>query len=263
VVLATLLLSGACATQPGGASQTAGVTQQPATVRVAAASDLRFAMAEIEELLAQSDAAMRVDVTYGSSGTFYQQLLNGAPFDLYLSADLSYPQDLVDTGLADDHDLFEYGVGRLVVWAPASSPVDPTVGLSALTSEEVRHVAIANPEHAPYGTAAVAAMKSAGVFEAVAGKLVLGENVSQAAEFVQSGAAEIGLIALSLALSPQMTDAGSWVEVPLDTYPLLRQGGVVLDSAQDPAAARTVRDVIVSEEGRAVLARYGFTPPEG
>jgi len=256
-----VLFSGGCAADAGGVSRTEGDT--PTTVRVAAASDLQFAMAEIEETLVGSGAAVRVEVTYGSSGTFYQQLVNGAPFDLYLSADLSYPQDLVDAGLADADDLFEYGVGRLVVWAPTSSPVDPTIGLAALMSDEVRHIAIANPEHAPYGRAAVAAMESAGVLDAVATKLVLGENISQAAEFVQSGSAEVGVIALSLALSPQMTDAGSWVEVPLDTYPLLRQGGVVLCSAQDPGAARAVRDVIVGDEGRAILARYGFTPSDG
>ncbi len=138
-----------------------------------------------------------VATTYGSSGTFYQQIQNGAPFDLYLSADLSYPRQLVEAGLADEADLFEYAVGRLVVWAPLDSPVDPTPGIPALLDPAARKVSIANPEHAPYGRAAVAALQTAGVYDAVAGRLVLGENVAQAAEFVQSGNAQVGIIALS------------------------------------------------------------------
>ena len=253
-----LLLASACS-----ASDAPDPSRSPVTVRVAAASDLTFALDEIAEAVTKAHPDVRLAVTYGSSGTFYQQIVNGAPFDLYLSADLSFPQDLVEAGRADSADLFEYAVGRLVVWAADSSPVDAGLGLAALTTPEARKIAIANPEHAPYGVAAVAAMRSAGVYDAVRDRLVLGENIAQAAEFTLSGNAEVGVIALSLALSPQLRDQGGWTEVPLDSFPTLRQGGVVLGSAADPEAARLVRDVILGPEGRAILKRYGFFEPGG
>lgn len=229
-------------------------------VRVAAAADLQFALEEIVTGF-EADTGIEAKTTYGSSGVFYQQLRNGAPFDLYLSADMQYPEKLVDEGLAESNDLFEYAVGRLVVWAPNGSPVDPAEGVAAMAAPEVRKAAIANPEHAPYGVAAVAALQSAGVYEAVADRLVLGENVAQAAEFVQSGNADVGIIALSLALSPAMAATGEFTEVPLDTFPTMRQGGVVLGSASNPAGAEALRDYLLSESGRETLARYGFSLP--
>jgi molybdate transport system substrate-binding protein len=229
-----------------------------AAVRVAAASDLRFALDEVVRLVEEQHPRIDVDVAYGSSGTFLQQIVNGAPFDLYLSADVQYPRQLVDQGLADRADLFRYAMGRLVVWVPEGSPVDPAPGLSALVDERVRRVAVANPEHAPYGRAAVAALRSAGVDDVVTPKLVLGENVAQAAEFVQSGNADAGVVALSLVLSDPLREVGRWSEVPLDAFPRLEQGGVVLGRAAEPAAARAVRDVLLGPRGRAVLDRYGF-----
>lgn len=259
-VLAVVAVSacGGTATSSTGSSR-AG--EGPVTVTVAAASDLKFALDEIAELVTEQDPQLRLAVTYGSSGTFYQQLVNGAPFDLYLSADQSYPQALVDAGLADPDDLFQYAVGRLVVWAATSSPVDPDQGLATLASPQARTVAIANPEHAPYGVAAVAAMRTAGVYDVAADKLVLGENIAQAAEFTLSGNADVGVIALSLALSPQLSERGAYSEVPLDSFPRLDQGGVVLGSADEAEAARAVRDILLGEQGRAILARYGFFEP--
>ena len=256
-LLLTLALSGCGAgTKP---DQSAAASR--ATVRVAAAADLKFAMAGVAAALAQSHPEIDLTVTYGSSGTFYQQVSNGAPFDLFLSADLSYPRKLADAGLADQDDVFEYAVGRLVVWAPNESPLDPTQGMAALADPQARKVAIANPEHAPYGVAAVAAMKTAGVYEAAENKLVLGENVAQAAEFALSGNAQVGVFALSLAMSPQFKDKGRYVEVPLESYPRIDQGGIVLASAQDPAAARAVRDFLLSDDGVAILKSYGFFLP--
>jgi molybdate transport system substrate-binding protein len=230
-------------------------------VRVAAASDLKFALEEVVGEFTRT--GRKVTVTYGSSGTFFQQITNGAPFDLFLSADLSYPRKLVEQRLARQDDLFPYAVGRLVVWAPTGSKVDPMRGMAALADPAARKVSIANPEHAPYGKAAVAAMRSAGVYEAVKPKLVLGENIAQAAEFVQSGNADVGVIALSLALSPKMRTAGRYAEVPLESYPRLDQGGVVLSGAQDTAAAQALRDLLVGPEGHAILKRYGFYLPSG
>lgn len=246
LIAAVLLLAGC-----GGAAD-ADADAAP-TVRVAAASDLKPALDELQDLLTD----VGIEPTYGSSGTFLQQIANGAPYDLYLSADLAYPRELVDRGLADPADLFPYAVGRLVLWVPEGSDVDPAQGLSVLTRPEVRKVSIANPEHAPYGRAAVAALAAAGVD--VDGKLVLGENVSQAADFVRSGGADAGIVAKSLVLTDALRDFGQWSEVPLGLFPRLEQGGVVLRRADDPAAAREVRDALLSPGGRALLARHGFS----
>jgi molybdate transport system substrate-binding protein len=234
----------------------------PATVRIAAASDLQFALADVQAALAEAAPPVDLLVTYGSSGTFFQQISNGAPFDVYLSADLSYPQRLVEAGLAAPEDLFRYAVGRLVVWAPHGSPADVSRGLAGLIDPAITRIAIANPEHAPYGQAAVAAMTSAGVYEQVRDNVVLGENVSQAAEFAASGHAQAAVIALSLVLETPLADRGSYDEVPLDTFPRLDQGGVVLASAADPAAANRVRYFLTGPEGVAILARYGFFLPD-
>jgi molybdate transport system substrate-binding protein len=235
-------------------------TEATATVRIAAASDLKFALDEITEQVEREHPELDISTTYGSSGQFVQQLRNGAPFDVYLSADAAYVQDLVDSGLADSSDAFPYAVGRLVTWFPDGAPPSGD-GIEALADDSVRTVAIANPDHAPYGRAAMAALDSAGVRDAVEGKLVLGENVAQAAEFVRSGNADAGIVALSLVLSDPLRGVGSWTEVPLDSYPRLDQAGVVLAGADDPAAASIVREAILSPDGRAVLAKYGFSLP--
>jgi molybdate transport system substrate-binding protein len=259
VVLAVLLWTLALAGCGGTAGGRAAGEE---AVRVAAAADLKFALDEIVALAEEQHPGLQVKVTYGSSGTFLQQLQNGAPFDLYLSADLDYPRQLVDDGLADEADLFRYAVGRLVLWVPEDSSVDPGGGLSVLTDERVRKVAIANPEHAPYGVAAVAAMRRAGVHDDVSPKLVMGENVAQAAEFVQSGNAHAGIVAKSLVLSDPLRDAGQWYELPLRSYPRLDQGGVVPAAAAAPTGARQLRDVLLSDAGVEVLATYGFSLPE-
>lgn len=237
-----------------GAGAQAGA---PVPVRVAAAADLQPALDELAGLV---DDEVELAVTYGSSGTFLQQIVNGAPYDLYLSADLDLPRQVVERGLASPDDLFGYAVGRLVVWTPDGSPVDPSAGLPVLADARVRTVAVANPRHAPYGRAAMAALRRTGMEDAVAPKLVLGENVAQAAEFVRSGNADAGVVALSLVLSEPLRGIGRWSEVPPDAFPTLEQGGVVLSRAADPEAARHVRDLLLGHAGRAVLARYGFRP---
>jgi molybdate transport system substrate-binding protein len=232
------------------------------TVRVAAAADLRFAL---DEAVRRFESAHDVEVrtSYGSSGTFYAQLLNQAPFDLFLSADVDYPRQLAARGLTLPDSEFTYAVGRLVVWTPATSSLDVAArGLAAAADPAVAHVAIANPEHAPYGRAAVAAMESAGVYNAVRPKLVYGENVQQALQFVQSGAADVGIVALSLALAPAIKPQGRYADVPLETYPRIVQGGVILRWAADAAAARSLRAFLMAAEGRAVLKQYGFFMPE-
>lgn len=229
------------------------------TVRIAAASDLRFALDEITARAEREHPEIDVAVTYGSSGQFVQQIVNGAPFDLYLSADRAYVDDLVAEGLADGDDVFEYAVGRLVTWYPNGAPATPD--LAGLADPVVRTVAIANPEHAPYGRAAVAALESSGLLPAVEPKLVLGENVAQAAEFARTGNADAAIVALSLVLADPVREVGEWTEVPLEAFPRLLQAGVVLSGAQDPDAARVIGDAITGDAGRAILADYGFSFP--
>jgi molybdate transport system substrate-binding protein len=230
-------------------------------VRVAAASDLNAALAALVARFGESHD-VDVSVSYGSSGTFYTQLLNHAPFDLFLSADIDYPRRLAARGLTIPDGEFTYGVGRLVVWVRASSPVDPSRdGLQSLTEAAVTHIAIANPEHAPYGRAAMAALHTAGILDRVRPKLVYGENVAQALQFVQSGAAEAGIVALSLALAPNLKDQGRWVELPLAAYPRMEQGGTILQWAADVESAKALRAFVLGADGRALLKQYGFFLP--
>jgi len=152
-------------------------------------------------------------------------------------------------------------VGRIVLWVPATSRLPVERGLQVLASPDLRKIAIANPRHAPYGRAAEAALRTFGVYDAVKDRLVLGENIAQTAQFVQSGNADAGIIALSLALAPALAREGRYFEVPLESYPRLEQGGVILARASAPEAARRLRDFILSADGRATLKRYGFFLP--
>jgi molybdate transport system substrate-binding protein len=237
--------------------------QAPARpLRVAAASDLRFALDELVTSYNATRGAQRVVVTYGSSGTFYAQMRQGAPFDMFLSADVSYPRELAANGHADGASLFVYAIGRIGLWVPSASPLDIGRGMEVLRDPRIRHVSIANPLHAPYGRAAEAAMQAAGVRDVVKDKLVLGENITQATQFVESGAADIGIIARSLAFAPQMRMRGRYWDIPAATYPLMEQGGVVLTNATERMAAIAFRAFLLSPTARAVLERHGFVLPE-
>jgi molybdate transport system substrate-binding protein len=231
-------------------------------VRVAAASDLKFAFDDLASEFQKKKPGIKVTATYGSSGNFYAQLSNKAPFDLYLSADVDYPRKLIDDGLAVKESEFLYAVGQIVVWVPNNSKLDlDKLGIGAVADPSVKRLAIANPNHAPYGRAAEAALKKLGVYDNVKDRLVLGENISQTAQFVESRSADVGIIALSLALAPAMRDKGRYWKVPLDAYPRLEQGGVIMEWAKDMKAAEALRAFIMGEEGRAILKRHGFRLP--
>jgi molybdate transport system substrate-binding protein len=238
------LLSSACAPQP-----------RPHTLSIAAAADLNFALEEISREFRKLQPAIDLQIAYGSSGNFYSQLRNHAPFDVFLSADVEYPRKLAQEGFAGADSVFVYAVGRIVVWVPAPSPLDPA---TALQSNAVRHLAIANPRHAPYGRAAELAMRSLGVYDSVEGKLVLGENIAQTLQFIQSGAADAGIVALSLAIAPPVRGQGRYWEIPLGAYPRMEQGGVILKESAD---ARAFRSWLLAPEGRSLLKRYGFFLP--
>ncbi len=229
------------------------------SVTVAAAADLQFALADVKAAFIQAHPGVQVTATFGSSGAFFAQISNGAPFDVFLSADEDYPQKLVQAGLAQPGDLFRYSRGHLVLWVPKASPLAiERLGMQALLEPAARKVAIANPRHAPYGRAAEAAMANLGLLEAVRPRLVYGENISQTAQFVQSGAADIGILALSLAKGPALATAGRFVEVPPDAYPAMNQGGLLLARAKGNPAARAFCDFLRSPGGVAILRRYGF-----
>ena len=229
-------------------------------IAVAAASDLHFA---IKELIVEYEkqTGHHVKLSLGSSGNFYAQVQQGAPFDLYFSADIGYPKKLEEAGLTVPGSLYRYAVGRVVLWAPKQSPVEVSKGLTVLRDAAVRKIAIANPKHAPYGRAAVAAMEQSQVYAEVKDRLVLGENISQAAQFIESGACDVGIIALSLAMAPVMKSAGSYWLIPAEAHPPLEQGAVIMKQSKQQDAARHFLQFMQSPQGQEVMTRYGFTLP--
>jgi len=231
-------------------------------ITVAAAADLNYALTD---LAARFDKATgdSVKLSFGASGNLHSQIQNGAPFDLFFSADSEYPMKLADARLLDATSVRTYAVGHLVLWVPKSVPLDPQkLKMELLTRPEVQRIAIANPQHAPYGQAAVAALEHYGLKDKLASKLVVGENISQAAQFVQSGNAQAGLIALSLALSPAMKDAGRYWELPSEAYPELQQVAGIVAGSKHKAAAQAFLNYVTSAEGRGILQQYGFRTPQ-
>jgi molybdate transport system substrate-binding protein len=244
----------ACARRPSPAARR--------RVAVAAAADLRFVLAELLDALRAARPDLRVEPSFGASGSLVAQITQGAPFDVFLSADESLARDLVARGLADERGRFRYARGHLALWAPRSLRLDvAALGLRALLDPAVRRVAIANPRHAPYGRAAVAALAAAGLTDAVAPKLVAGENVAQAMQMAQSGAAEVALVARALTRAPGVASEGQVYVVPAGLHPPIEQGGVVLRRAGDPAAAADFADFLRSPAARGIFARHGFDPP--
>jgi molybdate transport system substrate-binding protein len=232
------------------------------TLRIAAAADLQYALPDLAAQYEKQTGA-KVAITYGSSGNFFAQIQNGAPFDLFLSADVDYPQKLIDAGLAVPDSLQPYAVGHLVLWYPKDSPLNPHDGdLKTLLDPRVQKIAIANPEHAPYGRVAVAVLRAAGLYDQLKTKLVLGENASQAAQFVQSGNAQAGLIALSFVFSPRMA-GGKWVGVVApDLDALLLQAAVVPKSSPNKQAASSFLSFLKTTEAQNILKHYGFGPAD-
>ncbi|HZD94217.1 MAG TPA: molybdate ABC transporter substrate-binding protein [Candidatus Sulfotelmatobacter sp.] len=234
-------------------------------LKVAAASDLTAAMQKLAPAF-EKQTGVHLSVSMGSSGNFFAQIQNGAPFDVFLSADKSYPEKLAQAGQADPKTLTPYARGRLVLWTAKGSSLHFTTkdgktlsgGLDVLAGADVHKVAIANPEHAPYGRAAVAAMEHYKVYDQVKPKLVLGENISQAAQFAQSGNVEVGFIALSLALSESMSKSGDYVLLPDDTYPPIEQAGVVVAASKNKELAQKFLNFLTSAEGQAILNDLGF-----
>jgi len=227
------------------------------TVTIAAASDLTYAMNEIAGNF-QKATGCTIRLSMGSSGNFLTQIENGAPFDVFFSADVAYPKKLEAEGLAAPGSTYVYAIGKIVLWTRNDSLVDVGKGFSVLRDPAVQKIAIANPAHAPYGRAAEEALRHSGVYEAVKGRLVLGENISQAAEFVESGNADAGILALSLVVSPAMKAKGRVWNIPENLYAPIEQGAVALRAAANPQGARQFLDYIKLDATTALLERYGF-----
>lgn len=236
----------------------AAATQAGESVRIVAASDLRFAMDIIIEEYEATHPDDAIEVIYGSSGRFHAQIVNGAPFDLYFSADVAYPLDLVERGLVHG-DMVPYALGRLVLW---SNTVDASeLTLKDLSRSEFRRIAIANPRHAPYGVRAQEALRSVGLWDELEPRLVLGENIAHTMQLVQSGAAEIGIIALALARNPAIREQGGYHLIDAERHQPLEQGYIITRRAADNAAAQRFADHMGREQSRAVMREYGFVLP--
>ena len=228
-------------------------------IKIAAASDLAFAFKDVVARF-EKQTGNKVKLTYGSSGNFYSQIQNGAPFDLFFSADVSFPQKLEAAGLAEPGTIYEYAKGEIVIWVPNASKLDLSKGLAVLLDPSIRKIAIANPLHAPYGAAAVAAMKHNGIYDQVKSKFVRGENISQTAQFVQSGNADVGIVALSLA--PAMKSMGRYVVVPPDDYPPLIQAAMTVKSSREKQLANTFLKFLKEPDTVALMEQYGFAVPK-
>ena len=241
------------------------VTAQKAASRpvaVAAASDLQTVL---PALLSGFEKATGIEATvsFGSSGNFFAQIQNGAPFDVFLSADVDYPRRLVAGGQADADSLYQYATGRLVLWTRTDSGIDVRKGLSVLRDPRVRHIAVANPDLAPYGRAAVAALKTTGVYDQVKDKLVFGENISQTAQLAQSGNADVGLLAHSLAIGAVLKASGTFIDIPPTAYPPVVQAAVLVSASRNKEAGRALVQYLKSAEARQTFAAFGFgSPPQ-
>jgi molybdate transport system substrate-binding protein len=228
---------------------------------VAAAANLRTAAEELKQAFEAEHPGAEVTFTFGASGAFFAQLQNGAPFDAFLSADREYPAKVIAAGLAAAADERVYAFGKLVAWLPPGSTVDlEKRGLAALADPGVKKIAIANPAVAPFGRATEWAFKSAGVYDAVKEKLVLGTSVAQTAQFATTGAADVAFLPYSLTFGKELA-GGKVIFVPEALYPKIEQSGVVLRAAKDPGLARAFLAFLTGEKGRAILAKYGYGLP--
>ena len=238
---------------------TSAAQKSSAQLTVAAAADLSSALTELAARY-EKKTGVAVKLSFAASGALTQQIQNGAPFDVFFSADMDYPRQLIASGDADASSLYEYAVGKLVLWVPADSPLDVEhQGINILLDPAVRKISIANPQHAPYGRAAVAALKHAGLYDKVSDRLVLGENISQAAQFVESGNVQAGFVALAHAVAPSMQGKGKYWEVPADYYPPLAQGVVVLSHSSHKKDAADFVAYIKTSEAVDLLRQYGFS----
>ena len=227
-------------------------------IAIAAAADLKFAMDEVISEFKKQNPEHKIDVIYGSSGKFFTQIQQGAPYDLFFSADITYPVELKKAGFAAS-EVAQYAIGRIVLWSNSADASKMT--LASLNDPKIARIAIANPKHAPYGKRAEEAMKAANVWDANSSKFVFGENVAQTAQYVQTGNAQVGIIALSLAKSPELSKQGGYYLIPDNLHQPLEQGFVVTKRAEGNALAKRFATFVSSKPARDILVRFGFVLP--
>jgi len=236
---------------------------QSGTVLAAAASSMKFAFEELTGAFHKEHPSIRVKLSFGSSGNFYSQIKNGAPHDIYFSADTEYPRLLEEEGFGQgDLKVTPYAVGRIVLWSSHRMNVDSEKEkMDILLSPKILKFAIANPQHAPYGRAAIEALRHFKILESIESRLVMGENVSQTAQFTHTGAAQAGIIALSLALTPQMSSAGTYWLIPMQSHQPIEQGYLILRNSRNPVAAKVFADYVTGPKGAVILRQHGFGVP--
>jgi molybdate transport system substrate-binding protein len=227
-------------------------------INIAAAADLKFAMDEIVAKFREVNAKDDVDVIYGSSGKFYTQIQQGAPYDLYFSADIAFPRELAKSGFSFS-EVIPYAFGRIVLWSATMEA--NKMSLDSLTSSKISHIAIANPKHAPYGKRAEEALRASRLWERVEPKLVYGENIAHTAQFVQTGNAQVGIIALSLALNPALANKGGYWLIPDTLHAPLEQAFIITKRAQGNDLAKKFADYMRSSATRTIMTKYGFVLP--
>lgn len=245
------------------AGEAAKPEAQAKTLTIAAAASMKFALDEIVPAFEKKNPGISVKVSTGASGTLVTQISQGAPFDIFLSADTKYPQEVIKAGKAAGDSAFTYAVGSIIIWTLKDSPIDiEKLGIQSLTQEGVKKIAIANPDHAPYGKAAIAAMKQLGVYEAVSNKVVMGENIAQALQFTESGNAEVGIFAFSLVTTAKTKDKGKYWVVPATAFPKIEQAGVILSGSKNLEAALEFKKFLLGADGREILKKHGFALPD-
>jgi len=227
------------------------------SITIAAAADLRYALDDITKLYNINHQDVKIDLIYGSSGNLFQQISNQAPYDIFFSADISFPAKLDSLKLTSGKPIL-YAIGRIVLW---SSTKDVSKGLDVLTSRDVKIISIANPVHAPYGTRAVESLKYYNIYDKIKDKIVKGDNVSQAAQFVLTGNAEVGIIALSLALSPQMTAKGKYFMIDEKSYAKMEQAYVILKKSEKKKELLDFVKFLETKKVKDILSKYGFKLP--
>jgi len=227
------------------------------TANIAAASDLQYAFKEMQTIFAKKYPAETINFQFGSSGKALTQIESGAPYDVFFAADMNYPKQLKEKGLAVG-DVKPYALGRIGLMTLKSNNIAVN-DLSILATDRIKKIAIANPEHAPYGQAAVAALKTLGLYDKVKDKFVMGENIQQATQFVQTGAADAGLIALSIAKAPIIADQVNFGLINGKSHPDIIQGYALLKRGENNKAARAFLSTVESPEGDAIMKKYGFT----
>jgi molybdate transport system substrate-binding protein len=231
------------------------------TIRLAAAADLQPALPPILAEF-ESQQHVHVDASYQSSATLATQIQNGAPFDLFMAADLSFPQRVISEGLADSDKPVMYARGTLVLWIRKDSPFQK-LSFNTLRDPALKTLAVANPEHAPYGRAAEASLKSLGLYDQLKPKFVVAENIAQTAQYVDSGNAQAGLISLTSALTGRFMADGYYVAMPRDSYPPILQGAVVLKNSSNRTEAHQFLDFLLSPPIQKELAARGLEPANG